>query len=561
MQINDANWAYETNISAQNQARVTEVEIRLNEMQLSIIQEAMGYHGVNKDEQRQLMLISLKAGAPRDRKVQKRMSELGAQMVEIYSTAKVDGKVLEPDLTNIMAKNRDYDQLLEAYIGFRNATGPRIKKLYPDFIAAQNEGARDAGFADASELWRGQYEMTGQEFTEMMETVWKQVLPLYEQIHCYTKYKIAEKYPDHMDANDDYIPAHLLGNMWSQDWSNIYSDILIPFPDVTPVEITPELEKQNFTPKMLHELSESFYVSLGYDHLPATFWEKSMLTKPIGREVVCHASAWDMDGHDDLRIKMCTAVTGEELLTVHHEQGHLYYDHYYRSQIPLYRESAADFFHEAIGDTMVLSVVVPRHLQEIGLLKGKISSSLKQTINAQMAVALSKIAILPWTYMIDLYRWKIQNGQTQPEDYQKEWEKLMMTYQGIKRPVESTAEDFDAGAKYHVPANTPYVRYFGAAIVQFQFHEALCEDAGQGKILHDCSIYKNKKAGDHFKELLKLGRSKPWQEALFQGTGGKFKTLDAASLIRYFKPLIQWLEKQNEGKKCGWTKRAGGFSV
>ncbi|KAJ3223878.1 hypothetical protein HK099_000598, partial [Clydaea vesicula] len=507
-EINQASWNYNTNITEHNQKVSTDIEIKANEVLLKIIEEAKQYEGETEDEKRQLLLISLKSGTPSSREDQRRLSELQAKMTEIYSTAKVDGHTLEPDLTETLATSRDYDTLLKAYIGFRDATGPKIKPMYEEFIKLMNVGAKENNFDDAGALWRAGYDMGDLDFVTMMEKVWQQVLPLYEQIHCYTKYKLSEKY-EKVDENKEFIPAHLLGNMWSQDFSNIYSDILIPFPDVTPVEITPELVKQ----KLL--------------------------------------SAWDF-GNNDLRIKMCTAVTGEELLTIHHEQGHLYYDHYYSNQPSLYRESAADFFHEAIGDTMVLSVVVPEHLQEIGLLKGKLEKSLKQTINAQMAVALSKIAVLPWAYMVDLYRWKLFAGVVTKENYQSEWENLMKKYQGIERPIPGVSTDFDAGAKYHVPANTPYVRYFGAAVIQFQFHESLCKVAGHTGPLHECSIYKNLEAGNNFKNLLSLGRSKTWQEAVNIGTNGQYDTLDGQSLIKYFAPLMDWLKEENKGKTCGW---------
>lgn len=186
------------------------------------------------------------------------------------------------------------------------------------------------------------------------------------------------------------------------------------------IDTTPELKKQGYDAVKMHQLSEAFYKSLGMDSLPKSFWTKSMLTRPEGREVVCHASAWDF-GNDDLRIKMCTVVTHGDLMTVHHEQGHLYYDHYYKNQPYLFRDGAADFFHEAIGDTMQLSVVTPKHLQKIGLITGNVTESPEQTINAQMAVALDKIVSLPWTYLVDQWRWSVFSGAVKPEQYQAEW--------------------------------------------------------------------------------------------------------------------------------------------
>ncbi|KAJ3088792.1 hypothetical protein HK102_007894 [Quaeritorhiza haematococci] len=557
-EVSEATWAYETDITDENQRKSTEAELKYNQILLDILKEAPKYTGKTEDEKRMLKMIMLRGGIPNKPEDQQELSELQAKMVAIYSTARYKGMALEPELTEVLAKSRDYNELLDAYNGWRTVTGPKIKPLYEKFINVSNVGARDGGFEDTSVLWRAGYDMSVDEFTSMIQQVWEQVLPLYEQLHCYTKGRLMDKYGKDKFGDDGLIPAHLLGNMWSQDWSNIY-DLLIPYPDVQPIEITPELVKQGYDAAAMHKLSENFYVSLGYDHLPKTFWEKSMIVKPKDREVVCHASAWDF-GNDDLRIKMCTVVTGEDLLVVHHEQGHLYYDHYYRHQPALYRGGASDFFHEAIGDTMVLSVVVPSHLKKIGLLPkddppknvGTTQQHDKQTINYQMAVALSKISILPWAYLIDLWRWSVMKGDVTPDQYQESWLALVRKYQGLKRPVPSQLGDFDAGAKYHVPANVPYVRYFGAAVIQFQFHEALCKAAGHKGPIHECSIYENKKAGTQFREMLEMGASKPWQEAIKVATGGMYDKLDGRPLVEYFEPLLKWLKEQNQGRQCGW---------
>ncbi|KNC99914.1 uncharacterized protein SPPG_05286 [Spizellomyces punctatus DAOM BR117] len=552
-ETSEAAWAYETNITDHNSDLATEAQLKMNKALMKIIADSSGYKGKSKSEKRQLHLIKLLGGMPDSKDDQKELADLQAEMTKIYSTAKYLGAPLDPNLTDTLATSRDYDVLLSTYIGWRNVTGPFIKPLYEKFVTLSNQGAHDNGYDDAGALWRAGYDMSSEDFTELIEKVWNQVLPLYEQLHCYVRAKLAEKYgKDRVELEDGFMPAHLLGNMWSQDWSHIY-DLLIPYTDVLPIDVTPELVKQGYDAYSMHRLSESFYKSLGYDPLPQTFWTKSMLTRPADREVVCHASAWDF-GNDDLRIKMCTTVTQEDLLTIHHEQGHLYYDHHYRKQPALYRDAAADFFHEAIGDTMELSVVVPQHLKEIGLIKGDIKDSPEQTINAQLAVALTKIAVLPWVYLVDQWRWKVFSGEVKPEDYQTAWIKLVEKYQGLKRPYPSTPDDFDPGAKFHIPANVPYIRYFGAALIQFQFHAALCKTAGHEGPLHTCSIYGNKKAGKQFAKMLSLGRSKTWQEALRTASRGEFDTLDGGPILEYFTPLREWLEKQNEGRTCGWKK-------
>ncbi|TPX66498.1 hypothetical protein SpCBS45565_g04414 [Spizellomyces sp. 'palustris'] len=555
----EAQWSFDTNLTDANEAIANAASLRFNQLMTTILAESTQYQGTSEDEKRQLNLIKLNGGIPKDVAVQKELTEALSKMSSIYSTSKANGKPLDPDLTEILATSRDYNTLLEAYISWRNATGPLIKPIYTRFVELSNKGAVDGGFKDTSVLWRAGYDMEQDEFTAMMEKALQQVTPLYEQLHCYARSKLSEIYgKDKVELDGGYMPAHILGNMWSQEWGGIY-DLLIPYPAVQPIDTTAELKKQGYDAVKMHELSESFYTSLGMDELPESFWTKSMLTKPTDREAVCHASAWDFN-NDDLRIKMCTVVSHNDLMTVHHEQGHLYYDHYYRNQPYLFRSGAADFFHEAIGDTMQLSVVTASHLQKVGLITGNVTTSPEQVINAQMAVALDKIVSLPWTYLVDQWRWRVFAGEIQPDKYQQEWETLIEKYQGVKRPVPSGANDFDPGAKYHIPANTPYIRYFGANVIQFSFHKALCKTAGYTGPLHECDIFGSKEAGEQFKRMLSLGQSKAWQEAMKIGTNGMFDTVDGSAIIEYFAPLLEWLREQNAGKQCGWgaSRQPGG---
>ncbi|KAL2918399.1 hypothetical protein HK105_201799 [Polyrhizophydium stewartii] len=549
-----ANWKYETDVNDDNAKAALESTLVLNEAVLEVLRELPAHTGSTEDEKRMLNLLALMGGVPTDPAEQESLASIQSKMTTIYATATVNGLKLEPDLTELLQRSRNPEKLLMGFIGWRNATGPRTKPMFGEFVRLLNKGARDGGFKDAADLWRAGYDMPVADFTSMISGIWDEVLPLYEQLHCYTKHRLQSFYGDKVVPLDDgLIPGHLLGNMWSQDWSNIY-DLVVPFPDVTPIEITPALVEQGYTAERMHRLSEEFYTSLGYPPLPASFWTKSMLVRPKDREVVCHASAWDF-GNDDLRIKMCTAITGEELLTVHHEQGHLYYDHFYGVQPYLYRDAAADFFHEAIGDTIQLSVVVPEHLKKVGLIKGKIEQSKEQTINALMAVALSKVPTLPWALLVDVWRWRVFSGEIAEADYQSSWVALVEEFQGVKRPVPSTDADFDPAAKFHISANVPYIRYFGAGVLQFQLYEGLCAAIGHTGPLHKCDFYRNHKAGKRFADMLSLGRSKPWQEAIRVATGGTSDTLDGRPLVRYFEPLMEWLKQHNDGRSCSWKGR------
>lgn len=450
------------------------------------------------------------------------------------------------ELSNVLRDSRDYDEQLDAWVGWRTISPP-FRKDYEEFVRIANAGAQSYGFNNLGDSWKSGYDMPAAQFEADTENLWQQVKPLYEQLHCYTRGKLSDYYGiDKVPANGP-IPAHLLGNMWSQSWKEIY-DILEPYPGVSSIDVTAALVEQNKDAIEITQMAENFFVSLGMQKLPESFWKKSMLTKPRDRDVVCHASAWSMDGKNDVRIKQCVEPTDEEFTTIHHELGHIYYDLAYNQQPALFQSGAHDGFHEAIGDTIALSLT-PSYMQEIGLIK-EVTKSEKATINQQMQMALEKIAFLPFGKMIDQWRWGVFSGDIAPQDYNKAWWDLRTQYQGIKAPVERTEADFDPGAKYHIPGNTPYTRYFLAHILQFQFHKALCKAAGHTGSLNECSIYNNKKAGDMLMKVLSAGASKPWQDTLENAIGAR--NMDASAITEYFAPLNTWLVEQNKGQSCGW---------
>eukprot|EP01130_Rhizamoeba_saxonica_P014253 TRINITY_DN6212_c0_g1_i1.p1 TRINITY_DN6212_c0_g1~~TRINITY_DN6212_c0_g1_i1.p1 ORF type:complete len:638 (+),score=149.11 TRINITY_DN6212_c0_g1_i1:46-1959(+) len=548
--LQEAAWKYNTDLSDENLQKLIDAESEYNQELVYILANAKGFSNIDQytpEQQRKLNLLKQYGGVPLDSEKQAELSELISEMEGIYSKGTVDGKYLDPDLEGIMAKSRDYNELLQVWSGWRNAVGVPIGKKFELYVELMNIGAQDNGFDDAGKFWKSGYDMTTEEFATDIDRLWTQILPLYKKLHCYVRTKLIEHYGVDKIGEDGLIPAHLLGNMWAQDWSNII-DILKPYPDVSSIDVTDQLEKDNYNAVKMHELSQEFYESLGYDPLPDSFWKKSMLEKPDGKEAVCHASAWDF-GNDDLRIKMCTKINQEDLLVIHHEQGHLYYDHYYKNQPYLFRNGANDGFHESIGDTIQLSVMNPSHLYDIGLLK-EYTFSEERLINDQMQMALTKISFLPFGYLIDQWRWLVFSNEISPDNYNQKWWELRETYQGIKSPVQQDTDSFDAGAKYHVAASVPYMRYFIAHILQFQFHRSLCEEAGQSPI-YQCSIYENTDAGNIFKNMLKNGASKPWQESLSAVTGQT--VMDAEAIKEYFSPLSNWLDEHNSGKTCPWS--------
>lgn len=450
------------------------------------------------------------------------------------------------ELERIMAKSRDYDENLDAWTGWRTVSPP-MRERYRRFAELANEGARELGFADLGAMWRSGYDMSPGEFEQETLRLWNQVKPLYDELHCHVRAKLAEHYGEEKVPLDRPIPAHLLGNMWAQSWGNIY-DLLEPNPGVADLDVDRALTVQHYTPQKMVRSAEQFYVSLGLPELPDTFWDRSIFTKPADRDIVCHASAWGLDGGHDLRIKMCINVNYEDLRTIYHELGHNYYQGAYSIQPPLFQDGAHSGFHEAIGDTVNLSMT-PAYLKQVGLIRDA-SNSEAAVINRQMQQALDKIAFLPFGKLIDEWRWGVFSGAIKPADYNKAWWQLRERYQGIAAPVERTEEQFDPGAKYHIPANTSYTRYFLAHILQFQFQRALCEKAGFEGPLHECSVYGSKEAGRALQAMLQAGASEPWQDTLAKLTGTR--EMDATALVEYFAPLMAWLSEQNKGRACGW---------
>jgi peptidyl-dipeptidase A len=443
-----------------------------------------------------------------------------------------------PDMEQIMANSRDPEELKRIWVGWHKVSPP-YKDRYARFVELANKGAREMGFKDVGAMWRSKYDMEPEAFAAEMERLWQQVKPLYDSLYTYTRRQLARKYGSQLVPEPGLIPAHLLGNMWSQQWGNIYP-LLKPATADPGYDLTEILKRKNTDARQMVRYGEAFFTSLGFDPLPETFWQRSLFTKPQDREVVCHASAWDIDSQKDVRLKMCIKITEEDFATIHHELGHNYYQMAYAPQPFLYQDSANDGFHEAIGDAIALSVT-PEYLKKIGLIDKVPDES--ADIGLLLRLALDKVAFLPFGYLVDQWRWKVFSGEVGPADYNKAWWELREKYQGIAPPVPRSEQDFDAGAKYHVPANTPYARYFLAAILQFQFHRAMLREAGYKGPLHRGSIFGNKQVGAKLKKMLEMGQSRPWPEALKALTGED--KMDASAILDYFAPLKKWLDEQN----------------
>src|SRR5688572_30254741 len=504
-------------------------------------------------ERRQFTVLksALTMAAPADPKEAAELAQLVASMEGIYGRGKYcqDGESDEAcldveEITEILAKDRDPARLLDVWEGW-HSIGPPMKPSYVRFVELSNKGARELGFADTGAMWRSKYDMPPEAFSKELDRLWGQLQPLYLALHTYVRAKLHERYGDVVPEKGP-IPAHLLGNIWAQDWSNLY-DMVGPAQGGGQASLTDELRRRKVSPTDMAKYGERFFTSLGFDPLPQTFWERSLFVKPRDREVVCHASAWNINQVDDLRFKMCIDQTAEDFTTIHHELGHDFYSRAYSGQPPIFRDSANDGFHEAIGDTIALSVT-PEYLVKVGLIPTAPDAS--GDIALLLRTALERLAFLPFSLVVDGWRWQVFNGTVTPEGYNKAWWGLRERYQGI-RPAASRGEAFfDPGAKYHIPANTPYTRYFLAAVLQFQFHRALSQAAGCTTPLHRCSIYGNAEAGRRLKAALEMGASRPWPDTLEALTGQR--QMDASAMVDYYAPLKTWLDQQNEGQKTGW---------
>jgi peptidyl-dipeptidase A len=533
---------------------------------------------------REIKLMQLNTpAAPREPRLLAEQTRLAAQLTAMYGKGEYCPGVAEgaharsdahcmgiDEISSIMAKSSDVEQLTRLWLGW-HAIGAPMREKYARFIELQNTGARELGYADTGEFWRAGYDMTPAEFSAELDRVWTQLEPLYRELHHYVRARLIAKYGKAAERSDGLIPAQLLGNMWAQEWGNIY-DIVAPtdakLAQFKPVDLEAALKKQiaekdpTAAPAfaagtdlssdaghaahlaagrdMVH-YGENFFKSLGFAPLPSTFWDRSQFVHPRDRAVVCHASAWDLDAKDDLRVKMCIEVNADYFTTVHHELGHNFYQRAYNNQPFLFRGGANDGFHEAIGDSVALSIV-PAYLKTLGLTDQEPSA--EADIPLQLRTALDKIAFLPFALALDKWRWQVFSGAIKPADYNKAWWELRAQYQGVAPPVSRTEADFDAGAKNHVPTNVPYARYFLARIYQFQFYKAMCESSGYKGPLNRCSFYGSKAAGDKLATMLEAGQSQPWQRTLKEMTGTDH--IDAQPMLDYFAPLYAWLKEQNQ---------------
>ena len=557
LDANRTQWVNATYITDDTDALAAKSNAQGTELSVKLALEAAQFQkaaGLSADTRRKLDLLrgGISLPAPTTPGAATELATIVTRMSSQYGKGKgtLNGQPINgSDIEAAMGTERDPAKLKEMWVSWHDNVGAQMHDDYARAVTIANQGAVELGYKDVGTMWRSGYDMNADDFVLLTEKLWNEVAPLYIALHTYTRTKLNEKYGDAVQPKTGPIRADLLGNMWAQEWGNIYELVAPKGAGDLGFDTGELLKEKGFDPIKMVRAGEGFYSSLGLAPLPDTFWARSQITKPADREVICHASAWDLDNQDDIRIKMCTKVNGDDFVTIHHELGHNYYQRAYKAQPYLYKNGANDGFHEAIGDFVALSIT-PQYLVDIGLLAKEKVPTADKDIGLLLKQAMDKVAFLPFGLLIDRWRWGVYSGEIKPQAYESAWNAMRLQYQGIVPPVARDDTRFDPGAKYHVPAAVPYTRYFLARLLQFQFYQAACKQAGWKGPLHRCSFFGNKEVGKRLNAMLELGQSKPWPDALQAFTGSR--EMSAKPMVEYFAPLKKWLDQQNKGKPTGW---------
>ena len=551
-------WVNATYITTDTDALAAQVGAEGTEMSVNYALEAAKYaeiDGLDAEVKRKLNMLrnGIVLPAPTTAGAATELNEIATSLNSQYGKGKgtlngeeINGSDIEAEMGNL---ERTPEELAEMWASWHTNVGAPMKDDYARMVEIANEGAAELGFDNVGTMWRSGYDMPPEEFSEELERMWQEVAPLYQSLHTYVRSKLNEKYGDDIQPASGAIRADLLGNMWAQEWGNIYPLVAPEGAGDIGYDLTELIEQKGLSEVDMVKVGEQFFSSLGFEPLPETFYERSQFVKPEDREVVCHASAWDIDNKDDIRIKMCIKKNADDFITIHHELGHNYYQRAYKEQDFLHLNGANDGFHEAIGDMIALSIT-PEYLVQIDMLDREDVPGADKDIGLLLRQAMDKVAFLPFGLLVDKWRWGVFDGSIQPGDYNVAWHDLKRQYQGITPPVERPADAFDPGAKYHIPGNTPYTRYFLARILQFQFYKAACDAAGWEGPLHRCSFYGNEDVGEKLNAMLEMGASKPWPDALEAFTGTR--EMSGKAMMEYFAPLKAWLDEQNAGQPSGW---------
>ena len=558
--IYSASWISSNFITYDSQKVIADYGTKYTLKSLERSRQAASFDRLNTSKENRRMLNILKSSfvmpPPLDEMLASELSEITTNLEAMYGSGEHcfdNGECYDLEaFESIIDNSRDPKELLRAWEGWHEIGKP-MKPMYMRMVEIGNQGSVDLGYEGLSDLWFSKYDMPADDFLDDTDRVWNDVKPLYEALHCHVRAKLNEHYGDEVISKTGPLPVHILGNMWGQSWSNIYDLVYEEKPDSKYIDITKIIDEKSLSEIEMVEYAEDFFISMGFKPLPETFWERSLFVKPRDRSVVCHASAWNLDpANNDLRIKMCIEKNEEDFITIHHELGHIFYYQAYNHIPTVFQAGANDGFHEAFGDLLTLSIT-PDYLVDIGFISKDDAKEAKQDpIALLMKQALDGVVIIPWALMLDKWRSGVFNGEIDERNLNSSWWSLREEYQGINSSYPRSENYFDPGAKYHIPGNTPYTRYYLASIMQYQFHEALCNLIDYDGYLHECSIYGNKEAGDKIITTMAMGQSLPWQDAFENLTGSR--QLSGKSILNYYAPLKKWLDEENKNRTCGWSE-------
>ena len=558
--IYSASWISSNFITYDSQKVIADYGTKSTLKSLERSREAASFDGLDTSKENQRMLNILKSSfvmpPPLDEELASELSEITTSLEAMYGSGEYcfdDEECYDLEaFESIIDNSRDPKELLRAWEGWHEIGKP-MKPMYMRMVDIGNQGSVDLGYEGLSDLWFSKYDMPAEDFLDDTDRVWSEVKPLYDALHCHVRAKLNEHYGDEVISKTGPLPVHMLGNMWGQSWSNIYDLVYEEKPDSKYIDVTKIINEKSLSEIEMVEYAEDFFISMGFKPLPKTFWERSLFVKPRDRSVVCHASAWNLDpANNDLRIKMCIEKNEEDFITIHHELGHIFYYQAYNHIPTVFQAGANDGFHEAFGDLLTLSIT-PDYLVDIGFISEDDAEEAKQDpIGLLMKQALDGVVIVPWALMLDKWRSGVFDGEIDESNLNSSWWSLREEYQGINTSYERSENYFDPGAKYHIPGNTPYTRYYLASIMQYQFHEALCNLIDYDGYLHECSIYGNKEAGDRIISTMAMGQSLPWQDAFENLTGSR--QLSGKSIMNYYAPLKEWLDEENKNRTCGWSE-------
>ena len=558
--IYSASWISSNFITYDSQKVIADYGTKYTLKSLERSRQAASFDRLNTSKENRRMLNILKSSfvmpPPLDGMLASELSEITTSLEAMYGSGEHcfdNGECYDLEaFESIIDNSRDPKELLKAWEGWHEIGKP-MKPMYMRMVEIGNQGSVDLGYEGLSDLWFSKYDMLADDFLDDTDRVWNDVKPLYDALHCHVRAKLNEHYGDEVISKTGPLPVHMLGNMWGQSWSNIYDLVYEEKSDSKNIDVTKIIDERSLSEIEMVEYAEDFFISMGFKPLPETFWERSLFVKPRDRSVVCHASAWNLDpANNDLRIKMCIEKNEEDFITIHHELGHIFYYQAYNHIPTVFQAGANDGFHEAFGDLLTLSIT-PDYLVDIGFIsKDDAEDAKRDPIALLMKQALDGVVIIPWALMLDKWRSGVFNGEIDERNLNSSWWSLREEYQGINSSYPRSENYFDPGAKYHIPGNTPYTRYYLASIMQYQFHEALCNLIDYDGYLHECSIYGNKEAGDKIITTMAMGQSLPWQDAFENLTGSR--QLSGKSILNYYAPLKKWLDEENKNRTCGWSE-------